>query len=135
MPLSVSVSQLARLAAVFVAASLSVAGCAGKSTSHGDDAAAANGSGANGGAAGSGATGGGSGNVGTGGSSAVGGSTDPGKGGSDTDPGKGGSDSGAMGGSGAMPSCTNVVCAPIPTTCKKIVQPPDECCPLCPETG
>ena len=146
MPPSLSLGRLARLGAGFVAVSLLGSGCAGRSLSHEDDAAAANGSGATGGdspgsggtgessggtfgagdAAGSGATGGGSGNVGTGGRSDVGGSTDPGK---------GGFDSGATGGSGATPNCANVVCPSIPTTCEKIVQPPDECCPICPDTG
>jgi hypothetical protein len=41
----------------------------------------------------------------------------------------------ASGGSGGSLSCKGVVCAPIPSTCKKLVQEPGACCPTCTDTG
>lgn len=41
----------------------------------------------------------------------------------------------ASGGSGVVVSCTGVVCAPIPSTCKKLIQEPGACCPTCTDTG
>jgi hypothetical protein len=41
----------------------------------------------------------------------------------------------ASGGSGGAVSCTGVVCAPIPSTCKKLIQAPGACCPTCTDTG
>ena len=31
--------------------------------------------------------------------------------------------------------CDKVICPSIPTTCKRVVQDPKECCPSCPDTG
>lgn len=39
------------------------------------------------------------------------------------------------GGSAQISKCDQVICAPLPTTCKRIVQGPEDCCPTCPETG
>ena len=38
---------------------------------------------------------------------------------------------------GSMPAlhCEKVTCESIPTTCKRIVQGPNDCCPSCPDTG
>ena len=41
----------------------------------------------------------------------------------------------SSGGSGGAVSCTGVVCATIPSTCKKLVQAPGACCPTCTDTG
>jgi hypothetical protein len=41
----------------------------------------------------------------------------------------------ASGGAGGAVSCAGVVCAPIPSTCKKLVQEPGACCPTCTDTG
>ena len=151
-----SPGPLVRLGSLLVAASLASAGCAGRSSSRGDDGATANASGtatgATGGtssgsggtdqssggtfgagdATGTGGSDGGSANAGSGGGAEVGGSTDPGTGGSSVAT---GGSSNATGGSNGMPNCANVVCPSIPTTCERIVQPPDECCPICPDTG
>jgi hypothetical protein len=42
---------------------------------------------------------------------------------------------GGSGGSAPASDCSKVTCAAIPTSCKKIVQNPGECCPSCPDTG
>jgi hypothetical protein len=44
-------------------------------------------------------------------------------------------DAAASGGSASKPKCEAVECPAIPTSCKKIVQDPNECCPTCPDTG
>ena len=41
----------------------------------------------------------------------------------------------ATGGAGGTVSCTTVVCPSIPSSCKKIVQSPSACCPVCTDTG
>ena len=41
----------------------------------------------------------------------------------------------ATGGAGGGLSCTTVVCPSIPSSCKKIVQDPNACCPTCTDTG
>jgi hypothetical protein len=33
------------------------------------------------------------------------------------------------------PNCTGVICPVLPKTCKKIVQDPSACCPVCTDTG
>jgi len=48
--------------------------------------------------------------------------------------------SGAVGatssaGSAQTLNCEYVLCAPIPATCKRLVQGPRDCCPTCPDTG
>jgi hypothetical protein len=53
-----------------------------------------------------------------------------------TSPGAGGT-GGAAGtdGSAGVPSCAEVTCPSIPSSCKKIVQDPNACCPVCTDTG
>jgi hypothetical protein len=41
----------------------------------------------------------------------------------------------ASGGAGGAVSCSGVVCAPIPSTCKNLIQEPGACCPTCTDTG
>ncbi len=83
----------------------------------------------------------------TGGSSAVGGDSSVGGssagsgavGGDSSVGGSGGSNDkgGDAGSSGSRPvsACGNVTCPAIPTSCKRIVQEPDACCPTCLDTG
>jgi hypothetical protein len=113
---------------------LLLAACGGEST-HED--ATSGGSGGGGAVA---ATGGDGGSVAaTGGDNGSGGS--PAGDGGTTTAGTGGS-SGASGGdssvggstAGAMP-CAKVECPNIPTSCKQLVQDPNECCPMCLDTG
>ena len=42
---------------------------------------------------------------------------------------------GGAGGAGGTQSCSGVVCSPIPSSCKKLVQEPGACCPTCTDTG
>jgi hypothetical protein len=109
-----------------------VGACGGKSSE--DDGNDTSGKGgATGATGGTSAATGGAGDTSTGGSAnqgnGSGGSDIPSKGGTSgsTDPGKGGS--------GAAPDCSGVLCGPIPTTCKEIVQEPGKCCPICTDTG
>jgi len=145
--------RFAHVGHLLVGAALLLGACAGRSTSQDGDGGSGNtsGTGAGGttGGTSSGSAGVGHGGTGNGGSSqfggtggtAVGGSTDPGKGGTSlggsTDPGKGGTGVGGTTdpGKGGTAGCANVSCPSIPNTCKKLVQPPDECCPLCLDTG
>ncbi|HEY0462647.1 MAG TPA: hypothetical protein VGC79_00490 [Polyangiaceae bacterium] len=39
------------------------------------------------------------------------------------------------GGAAEVMPCDKVICDPIPTTCKHLVQSPGECCPTCTDTG
>jgi hypothetical protein len=106
--------------------------CGGKSASvDGDDDGNAKG-GTSGSTGANGGTGGGD-IPGKGGSDLPGsGGTDiPGKGGT----GAGGTDSASGGTGGPTPNCEGIDCAPLPTTCKQVVQPPNACCPICKETG
>lgn len=99
-----------------------IMGSGGSTTSAGggtSDAGTMN-SGATGGTAAGGSDSGGT------GASDAGGTLGFGKGGA------GGSD--AAGSAGANP-CDKITCFPIPSTCKKIVQDPEACCPTCPDTG
>jgi hypothetical protein len=78
------------------------------------------------------------GNPGTGGNpTSTGGSSSDGvpNGGSPELGGTGGSLDMGSGGSAAAPDCKGVVCAPIPNSCKKLVQDPNSCCPTCTDTG
>jgi hypothetical protein len=126
-----------RLGSLLFGASLALGGCAGRSSSHSDDGGTGNTSGTaaggttggtSSGSAGTSGTGKGGGSLGGSGGSGAGGTTDPGKGGTGiggtTDPGKGGT-----------AGCANETCPSIPNTCSKIVQHPDECCPVCLDTG
>jgi hypothetical protein len=126
---------------------LLITACGGKSAS--ESPGGSGGTGASEATGGS-STSGGSSGTSTGGDAELGGSTSTGgdanKGGTaggaaagtgDTSSGAtggtGGSSDGA--GTGGAPSCTGVVCAPIPKTCKMIEQEPGACCPTCPDTG
>lgn len=40
-----------------------------------------------------------------------------------------------FGGSGGAQSCTGIICAPIPSSCRKLIQDPAACCPTCVDTG
>ncbi len=108
-----------------VGAALVLAACGGKSaseapgssgTSGATDASAASGGSTAASAGGSDAT--------TAGGSSTGGSDIGGTGGFET--------GGSGGGSN---DCKGVACAPIPDSCKRIVQEPGACCPTCPDTG
>lgn len=44
-------------------------------------------------------------------------------------------DAGVAKDAGEAPSCNTVVCPSIPSSCKKIVQDPNACCPACTDTG
>lgn len=120
-----SSSRFPHLGYLLVGASIALGACAGRSSSHSDDG----GTGNIGGTAAGGTTGGtssgsaGTSGTGKGGGAALGGTGGSGVGGT-TDPGKGGT-----------AGCANEVCPSIPNTCKKLVQAPGECCPLCLDTG
>ena len=62
-------------------------------------------------------------------SAATGGTSETSTGGTST----GGSDNAGTG--GTSDDCKGVVCAPIPSSCKQVVQEPGACCPTCPDTG
>jgi hypothetical protein len=80
---------------------------------------------------------------GKGGATSAAGGTSSGKGGAGDTTSMGGSSVGGSsgtgdpgkGGSGAEPNCGGVLCSPIPTTCKEIVQEVGACCPICTDTG
>jgi hypothetical protein len=61
-----------------------------------------------------------------------------------TPPAFGGAAGAVAGGAGGTPgaggsqkpqSCTGVVCGPIPSSCRKLIQEPGACCPTCTDTG
>ncbi len=98
-----------------------VAACGGKSAS---DSRTGTGGGPNDATGGSTTTAGGTGDAAIGGDTSTGGSSRAGTGGSEDGSGTGGTS-----------TCQGVACAPIPNTCKKIVQEPDACCASCLDTG
>jgi len=149
---SLSLRHLVGFGPLLFGAALVLGGCAGRSASHSEgDGGTGNTSGTSGGtSSGSGGRGdgaggstgatdskgggpanGGSSDIGATGGTSLGGTTDPGKGGTSV----GGTSDPGSGGSGAMPNCTNVTCPSIPKSCVKLVQPEDECCPVCLDTG
>jgi len=106
----VSKRRLRAVSPALVCLTLLLGACGGESAHHG----APNG--------GSGATGGASTTGGDSGAGGSGGSNDKG---------------GDAGSSGSAPvsACGKVTCPAIPTSCKRIVQEPDACCPTCLDTG
>ncbi|HSU40265.1 MAG TPA: hypothetical protein VLJ38_11875 [Polyangiaceae bacterium] len=108
---------------LFLSAALLLAGCGGESARHGapaSDGGATSGMSTTGGAGGS-----------DGSSIANGGTLPSDAGGSGA---LGGSSAGSSGSMPALP-CSNVTCPSIPTSCKRIVQAADACCPTCLDTG
>jgi hypothetical protein len=143
-----SMPHLFAVTRLLLGASLVLGACAGRSSSHDEgDGGTGNTSGttASGGSSGAADNKGGSSGAADnkGGSTASGGSSASGPtGGSDvggtTDPGIGGTGVGGTtgkAGTGGTLNCANVSCPSIPNSCKKLVQPPDECCPVCLDTG